>query len=122
MLNARCRIPACRKAAVTIRYGSPSATPAANNPPSATILPPPETAFVPPPTASTTKAATQRPIRVKVAGASEPPGRPTELRTCVRWRAHSGQRMPTGVVVMQSVQIGRPQFEQETFVSRSGCR
>ena len=26
--------------------------------------------------------------------------------------AHSGQRMPTGVCVMQSGQIGRPQFEQ----------
>jgi hypothetical protein len=30
--------------------------------------------------------------------------------------------MPTGVEVMQSGQIGRPQFEQETPVSRSGCR
>jgi hypothetical protein len=38
--------------------------------------------------------------------------------TGVRCRAHSGQRMPTGVVVMQSVQIGRPQFEQATRVSR----
>jgi hypothetical protein len=26
------------------------------------------------------------------------------------------------VVVMQSGQIGRSQFEQETFVSREGCR
>jgi hypothetical protein len=30
--------------------------------------------------------------------------------------------MPTGVVVMQSVQIGRPQFEQETRVSRDVWR
>ena len=30
--------------------------------------------------------------------------------------------MPTGVVVMQSGQIGRPQFEQETPVSREGWR
>jgi len=37
-------------------------------------------------------------------------------RTCVRWREHSGQRMPTGVGVMQSGQIGRPQFEQRTPV------
>jgi hypothetical protein len=44
------------------------------------------------------------------------------VRTGVRSRAHSGQRMPTGVEVMQSGQIGRPQFEQETPVSRSGCR
>jgi hypothetical protein len=30
--------------------------------------------------------------------------------------------MPTDVVVMQSGQIGRPQFEHETAVSRPGCR
>jgi hypothetical protein len=30
--------------------------------------------------------------------------------------------MPTGVTVMQSGQIGRPQLEQETFVSRLGWR
>ncbi len=42
--------------------------------------------------------------------------------TLVRWEAHSGQRIPTGVVVMQSGQIGRPQFEQETPVSREGWR
>ena len=42
--------------------------------------------------------------------------------TGVRWLAHSGQRMPTGVLVMQSGQIGRPQFEQETPVSREGWR
>jgi hypothetical protein len=45
------------------------------------------------------------------------------VRTFVRlWRAHSGQRMPTGVDVMQSGQMGRPQFEQLTPVSRFGCR
>jgi hypothetical protein len=38
------------------------------------------------------------------------------------WRAHSGQRMPTEVDVMQSGQIGRPQFEQLTPVWRFGCR
>ena len=42
--------------------------------------------------------------------------------TLVRWLAHSGQRIPTGVVVMQSGQIGRPQLEQETPVSREGWR
>jgi len=42
--------------------------------------------------------------------------------TFVFWFAHSGQRMPTEVVVMQSGQIGRPQFEQDTPVSRSGWR
>jgi len=42
--------------------------------------------------------------------------------TFVRWREHSGQRIPTGVGVMQSGQIGRPQFEHDTPVSREGCR
>jgi hypothetical protein len=44
------------------------------------------------------------------------------VTTFVRCRAHSGQRMPTGVGVMQSGQIGLPQFEQETAVSRLGWR
>ena len=48
--------------------------------------------------------------------------RPGPARTWVRWLAHSGQRMPTGVGVMHSGQIGRPQEEQETRVSRSGWR
>jgi hypothetical protein len=42
--------------------------------------------------------------------------------TLVRSRAHSGQRMPTGVGVMQSGQIGRPHDEHETPVSREGWR
>lgn len=44
------------------------------------------------------------------------------MRTLVRSLAHSGQRIPTGVEVMHSGQIGRPQFEHETPVSRFGCR
>ena len=44
------------------------------------------------------------------------------LTTFVRCLAHSGQRMPTGVGVMQSGQIERPQFEQATPVSRLGWR
>jgi hypothetical protein len=44
------------------------------------------------------------------------------VTTLVRWRAHSGQRMPTGVGVMQSGQIALPQFEQATPVSRLGWR
>jgi hypothetical protein len=44
------------------------------------------------------------------------------VRTFVRWLEHSGQRMPTGVGVMQSGQIGRPHDEHETFVWRPGCR
>ena len=42
--------------------------------------------------------------------------------TCCLRPAQSGQRMPTGVVVMQSGQIGLPQFEHETPVSREGWR
>ena len=42
--------------------------------------------------------------------------------TLVRWEAHSGQRIPTCVGVMQSGQIGRPHEEQETAVSREGWR
>ena len=42
--------------------------------------------------------------------------------TFVRSRAHSGQRIPTDVGVMQSGQIGRPHEEHETPVSRDGCR
>ena len=44
------------------------------------------------------------------------------VRTLVLCRAHSGQRIPTGVEVMQSGQIGRSQFEQRTPVSRFGWR
>jgi hypothetical protein len=44
------------------------------------------------------------------------------LWTRVRWPAHSGQRIPTGVGVMHSGQIGRPHEEQETPVSRPGWR
>jgi hypothetical protein len=59
---------------------------------------------------------------MKVAGMSELPGPTAPLVTRVRCRAHSGQRIPTGVGVMQSGQIGRPHEEQETAVSRLGCR
>jgi hypothetical protein len=44
------------------------------------------------------------------------------LLTFVRSRAHSGQRIPTEVGVMQSGQIGRAHNEHDTPVSREGCR
>jgi hypothetical protein len=47
---------------------------------------------------------------------------PAPTLTFVVWRAHSGQRIPTEVEVMHSGQIGRPQLEQDTPVSRFGCR
>ena len=62
-------------------------------------------------------------ISAKVAGARlavETAAGP--LVTLVRSLEHSGQRMPTGVGVMQSGQIGRSQLEQETRVSTSGWR
>ena len=43
-------------------------------------------------------------------------------RTCVVCLEQLGQRMPTGVGVMQSGQIGRPQDEHDTPVSREGWR
>ncbi|MGZ4271672.1 MAG: hypothetical protein ACXVSX_21000 [Solirubrobacteraceae bacterium] len=42
--------------------------------------------------------------------------------TLVRCAEHWGQRMPTGVGVMQLGQIGRPHEEQDTAVSREGWR
>jgi len=50
------------------------------------------------------------------------PGRVAQGLHDVFWREHSGQRMPTGVVVIQSGQMGRPQLAQETPVSRLGWR
>ncbi|HEY0363847.1 MAG TPA: hypothetical protein VGC83_16325 [Solirubrobacteraceae bacterium] len=44
------------------------------------------------------------------------------VRTWVRCDEHSGQRMPTGVGVMQLGQMGRPHEEQDTAVSREGWR
>jgi hypothetical protein len=44
------------------------------------------------------------------------------LWTFVRCLAHSGHRIPTGVGVMQSGQIGRPHDEHETPVTRLGWR
>jgi hypothetical protein len=49
------------------------------------------------------------------------PDHPVPRCTLVRSPAHSGHRIPTGEGVMQSGQIGRPQREQETLVSRFGC-
>jgi hypothetical protein len=59
------------------------------------------------------------PIRTWVACGAV--GRPRTVLTLVRSREHSGQRIPTGVGVMQSGQIGRPHDEHETPVSREGC-
>ena len=65
-------------------------------------------------------------VRGSCSTASENAVAPGALRgilwTFVRSPAHSGQRMPTEVGVMQSGQIGRPQLEHETPVSRDWCR
>jgi hypothetical protein len=70
------------------------------------------------------KTTTLIAIRAIVAGIFPAVGlnAPGPDLTLVLSRAHSGQRIPTGVEVMHSGQIGRPQFEQETPVSRSGWR
>ena len=60
------------------------------------------------------------PIRATVTAGSAV--RVLAVRTAVRCCAHSGQRMPTGVGVMQSGQIGRPHDEHATPVSREGWR
>src|SRR3954454_22824367 len=107
---------------VMIRHQSPFATAGPNSPALAiTELPPP----MPPPTvepvaSSPMYASTFTPISVYVRIGSAPayPRRTTRVFSC----EHSGQRMPTEVGVMQSGQIGRPQFEHDTAVSRPGCR
>jgi hypothetical protein len=114
---------AWRKALVSSRYHSPSATDGPKRPNSGIS----DDVMVPRPPApvaiSAKNAATLSAIRIRVAGAlAASDASPTPRVTRVRCRAHSGQRMPTGVGVMQSGQIGRPQLEQETPVSRFGCR
>ena len=110
---------------MTIRHQSPSAT---GGPASAksisdcglTPLPkprPPERPFCGPMNISTQAAISAyvtNGVRVRHRR------RPAHLRLLLPM--HSGQRCPTGVAVMHSGQIGRPQFEQASAVSRSGCR
>ena len=74
----------------------------------------------PPPRSEPIPTITLIPIRTYVSTGS--PVSVRAVRTFVLWRAHSGQRIPTGVEVMQSGQIGRSQFEQRTPVSRFGWR
>jgi hypothetical protein len=63
-------------------------------------------------------------MSAKVAGILPAVGAkaPAPRDTRVVCRAHSGQRIPTGVEVMHSGQMGLPQFEHETPVSRLGWR
>jgi hypothetical protein len=86
--------------------------------------PPPLNPPDPPPASSTRKTITLIAMSAIVAGTLAAVGlkAPWPTRTFVVWRAHSGQRMPTDVEVMHSGQIGRPQFEHETPVSRFGWR
>src|SRR5581483_5845463 len=81
-------------------------------------------------TAVTRYTPTLTAIRIRVTSAGVAPARrctrTIERRPpsgeAVRWRppACSGQRIPTGAGVMQSVQIGRPHSEHESPVGRSG--
>ena len=63
------------------------------------------------------------PIRTLVAGQSPAPEMAAGPETTLVFSLeHSGHRIPTGVGVMQSGQIGRPQLEHETAVSTPGWR
>jgi hypothetical protein len=60
---------------------------------------------------------------ITIVTRGSPPSAPERtVRTWVFCLAHSGQRIPTFVGVMQSGQIGRAQLEQLTPVSRLGWR
>jgi hypothetical protein len=90
-----------------------------------------------PNSSSATKSATLMPMRTLVTGAPPdltPPAAPQRERIWPRVTilarepctfcslTHSGQRKPTGAGIMHSWQIGRPQLEHDTPVSRCGCR
>ena len=120
MLNARCRRFACRKPAVTIRHHSPSATGVPASAPWTYTSPPPRPIGLAPVASIARNAMTLIAISAYVSCGSV--RSVATVRTFVFWREHSGQRMPTGVGVMQSGQIGRPQDEHDTPVSRSGWR
>jgi hypothetical protein len=107
--------PACRKPDVTSRHQSPLSTAGPKSRRSFHSWPdPPLNPFV------ARKTTAQRMMSATVTRGS--PRVDCIVCTFVRWRAHSGQRMPTGVGVMQSGQMGLPHEEQDTPVSRDGCR
>ena len=124
MLKPMWKRLAWRKPPVTSRYHSPSATEGPKRPKSKTTELPPT--LRPPLAAGDLGEEGDDVERDQDEGrrARWRTGRPRRppCTTLVRWLAHSGQRIPTGVGVMQSGQIGRPQEEQETPVSRLGCR
>src|SRR5690242_9561029 len=97
-------------------YG-PYSAPLVNNVPRPLLPTPPSGVPV---AVSEMNTATLSAIRICVTSGAV--GRLRTVLTFVRSRAHSGQRMPTDVGVMQSGQIGRPQEEHETPVSRVGWR
>ncbi len=120
MLKATWSRPACRKPLVTSRQYSPPGSMAGPKRPSlANSCDPPFEPIpnCPEPRNSTTLTAMSATVTVVTTVFIE-----RTVWTFVRSLEHSGQRMPTGVEVMHSVQIGRPQFEHETAVSRLGCR
>jgi hypothetical protein len=61
-------------------------------------------------------------IAIKISVTRGVVGTDRSVFTFVRSREHAGHRIPTGVGVMQSGQMGRPHEEQETPVSRDGWR
>src|SRR4051795_4545575 len=97
-------------------HQSPSATAGFDSARSATnLLPPvpPDTPAVPPATIDATSTATLIAMRATVTTGVDARMNVCAVVTRVRWREHSGQRMPTGVGVMQSGQMGPPHDEPE---------
>ncbi len=117
MFAARWNGPRWMKPLVTSRQKSPSASWCRDSSQASSSVPPPLPML--PPKIAARPTTTLIPMRMYVSVGSFVTDR--IVRTFVLCRAHSGQRIPTGVEVMQSGQIGRSQFEQRTPVSRLGC-
>src|SRR3954449_7431099 len=117
MLRAMCSRPKCRKPLVTTRHHSPLAIDGPKKTPCSKTHPWTLPGKIPggyPLINSATNAIALIAIRIVVNRASfQSEGAVTceAVITFVRSPAHSGQRMPTGDGVMQSVQIGRPHEE-----------
>ena len=116
MLKPMCRSPRVQEAGADQPPQSPSATAGPQSAHSWTASPPP------PPAGGRSRQEDEHAIADQHVGHHRVAGRARAVRTLVRRRAHSGQRMPDRRGVMQSGQIGRPQFEHETPVSRLGWR
>src|SRR5215213_8877483 len=123
MLKPTCSSPECRKPDVTRRqYSLPRSIAGPQRAKSLNTCEPP----LPPPVSTEPPIPDPRNISTLIAmstyvAVGSACMERSECTFCLR-PAQSGQRMPTGVGVMQSGQIGLPQLEHETPVWREGCR